>query len=43
MSFPHDYVQKYRKRLIDAGIIEAPARGKVAFAVPYLADYLRRE
>lgn len=36
-----DYTQKYRTRLIDAGIIEAPGRGMVSIAVPYLEDYLR--
>lgn len=35
-----DYTQKYRTRLLDAGIIEAPARGMVSIAVPYLEDYL---
>lgn len=35
-------LQPYRKRLIDAGIIEAPRRGELVFAVPYLADYIRR-
>ena len=38
-----DYAQKYRKRLIDAGIIEPAGRGFVRFAVPYLQDYLSRE
>jgi len=33
-------IQPYRKRLIDAGIIEAPRRGELVFAVPYLANYL---
>ena len=37
-----DYAQKYRRRLIDAGIIEAPERGRVAFAVPHLEGYLAR-
>lgn len=37
-----DYAQKYRRRLIDAGVIEAPRRGEVSFAVPYLGDYLRK-
>ena len=41
MGVTPDYAQKYRKRLIDSGIIEIPRRGEVAFAVPYLADYLR--
>ena len=33
-------IQTYRKRLIDAGVIEAPRRGELVFAVPYLSDYL---
>ena len=36
-----DYAQKYRKRLIDGGIVSVPRRGSVAFAVPLLADYLK--
>ena len=36
-------IQPYRKRLIEAGIIEAPRRGELVFAVPYLADYLLTE
>lgn len=35
-------IQPYRKRLIEAGVIEAPRRGELVFAVPYLADYLRQ-
>lgn len=38
-----DYAQKYRKRLINAGIIEPANRGSVKFSVPLLADYLRNE
>ena len=38
-----DYAQKYRKRLINAGIIEPANRGSVKFSVPLLADYLREE
>ena len=34
-------IQPYRKRLIEAGVIEAPRRGELVFAVPFLADYLR--
>lgn len=34
-------IQPYRKRLLDAGVIEAPRRGELVFAVPYLAEYLR--
>ena len=36
-------IQPYRKRLIDAGIIEAPRRGELVFAVPYLSDYLLKK
>ena len=34
-------LQPYRKRLIDAGVIESPRRGELVFAVPHLAEYLR--
>lgn len=34
-------LQTYRKRLLEAGVIEAPRRGELVFAVPYLADYIR--
>lgn len=43
MGVSFDYAQKYRRRLIDAGVIEAPSRGWVSFAVPYLAERLRDE
>lgn len=33
-------IQPYRKRLLEAGVIEAPRRGELVFAVPYLAEYL---
>jgi len=33
-------IQPYRKRLIDAGVIEAPRRGELVFAVPFLSDYM---
>lgn len=36
-------IQPYRKRLIEAGVIEAPRRGELVFAVPYLKEYLRGE
>ena len=35
-------IQPYRKRLIEAGVIEAPRRGELVFAVPYLSEYLLR-
>ncbi len=34
-------LQPYRKRLLDAGVIEAPRRGELVFAIPFFADYLR--
>lgn len=42
MGVSYDYAQKYRKRLIDGGIIAPARRGSVRFAVPYLADHLRK-
>ena len=33
-------LQPYRKRLIEAGVIESPRRGELVFAVPYLPEYL---
>lgn len=36
-------IQPYRKRLIDEGVIEAPRRGELVFAVPYIAEYLLEE
>lgn len=33
-------LQPYRKRLIEAGVIESPRRGELSFAVPYLSEYL---
>lgn len=35
------YISVYRQRLIDAGIIESPARGYLDFTIPYLREYLR--
>lgn len=36
-----DYVQKYRTRLLESGIIEVPRRGEVSIAVPYLEEHLK--
>lgn len=35
------YINGYRGRLVAAGVIETPARGRVAFAIPYLRETLR--
>ncbi|MCL1879929.1 MAG: hypothetical protein FWF71_04835 [Actinomycetia bacterium] len=37
------YVQNYRKRLIEAGIISSPRRGELDIDVPYFKEYLRGE
>ncbi len=42
MGVAPDYAQKYRRRLIESGVIEAAGRGYVRFAVPYLAGYMKR-
>ena len=41
MGVDTKYASVYRQRLMTAGLIEAPAWGRVAFALPYLRDYLR--
>lgn len=43
MKKSNSYVQPYRARLIDAGIIEAPRSGSVTFAVPYMLEYLKKK
>lgn len=37
-----DYAQKYRKRLIDAGVVEPAGWGRIRICVPLLKDYLRK-
>lgn len=41
LGVSRDYAQKYRKRLIGAGVIQPAGRGRLSFSVPYLAHYLR--
>ena len=43
MGVTADYAQEYRKRLIDAGVVEAAGRGYVRFAVPLLQEHLCKE
>ena len=43
MGVTKDYAQQYRRRLLDAGIIETVRRGSVRMAIPYLAEYLQAE
>lgn len=35
------YVQVYKKRLIESGYVQADGRGHVVFSLPYLGDYVR--
>jgi hypothetical protein len=42
MDVGNNYVQPYRARLINAGVIRPVQRGVVDFAIPYLRSYLRR-
>lgn len=35
------YLQRYRARLIEAGVVESPRRGSLDFAVPLLREHLR--
>ena len=37
------YAQTYKKRMIEAGLVEQVARGEVRFAVPMLREYLAGE
>lgn len=41
MGVDQKYVQVYRSRLIQSGIIESPARGELQFTLPYFDAYLR--
>lgn len=35
------YVNTYRKRLIDAGVVEEHGRGRLRFTMPFMREYLR--
>ena len=41
MGVSNEYAQRYKKRLVDAGVIVQPRRGEVEYMIPLLADYLR--
>jgi hypothetical protein len=43
LQVEYPYAQKYRTRLIQAGIITPSGRGVLAFNIPYLGEYLRGE
>ena len=35
------YVQTYKRRLVQSGVIRQPSRGRLSFTVPYMREYLR--
>jgi hypothetical protein len=37
----NSFVQQYRKRLIETGVVVSEKRGWLKFTIPYLGDYLR--
>lgn len=41
MKVSDQYVQVYKKRLIESGYVHADGRGHVVFSLPYLGDYIR--
>ncbi|QBR75688.1 ATP-binding protein (plasmid) [Microbacterium sediminis] len=41
MGVSAQYVQVYKRRLIDTGYVKADGHGYVAFSLPYLGDYVR--
>ena len=43
MGVSSPYAQKYRTRLIEAGIIAPVRRGELAFVLPFLSEYIRGE
>ena len=43
LGWKKNAIQPYRRRLLDAGIIEAPHRGELVFAIPYFAEYIRKQ
>ena len=43
LNVDKSFVQTYRRRLIESGLIHAPSRGIVAFSIPYFGQYLRGE
>lgn len=41
MGVSDQYVQVYKKRLIESGYVQPDGRGHVVFSLPYLGDYIR--
>jgi hypothetical protein len=40
MNVSKGYANAYKARLVEAGVVETVARGKIDFSIPYLKDYL---
>lgn len=38
-----DYIQQYKRRLVDAGLINQPGRGRLQFTIPYMDEYIQEE
>ena len=43
MDVSTGYASKYRERLINAGVIYSSAYGKLAFALPFMKEYVEKE
>jgi hypothetical protein len=43
MDVSAGYASKYRERLIDAGVIYSSAYGELAFALPFMKEYVEKE
>lgn len=41
LDIDNSYSQRYRSRLISAGVLSSPQRGKLEFTLPYLKEYLK--
>lgn len=41
MGVSSQYVQVYKKRLVDSGYVQSDGRGYITFSLPYLGDYIR--
>ena len=42
MGVSNQYIQIYKKRLIQSGVINQPSRGKVRIVIPYLKEFLAK-
>ena len=40
LGVDHAWMSRYRQQLLDAGMVRTDGRGRLAYALPYLRDYL---